>query len=82
MAELTLVKFIRPDRGPQGCYAPGDIAGFEPHVAKKLIAQGFAEPHDAGKGPGKVNPASITHLREDWETDDAYAARAPKGRAA
>lgn len=78
MSELTLVKFLKADRGPQGNYGPGDIAGFEPAVANKLVAQGYAEKHDAGRGPGKVDPLAIAHLRECWEGDDdpAWLARA------
>jgi len=77
MSELTLVRYVQSDRGPSGIYLPGDIAGWEPAVAKKLIAQGFAEPYDAGKGPGKVNPNAIVHLREPWEKEDdpAWLAR-------
>jgi len=77
MTELTLVRFIQSDRGPSGIYLPGDVAGFEPPVAKKLIAQGFAELYDGGKGIGKVNPSAIVHLREPWEHDDdpAWLAR-------
>jgi hypothetical protein len=84
MSDLTLVKFLRADRGPQGNYGPGDVAGFKPEVAKKLVTQGFAELHDAGKGLGKVNPLAIAHLREAWEADDdpAWLARAKTVEAA
>jgi hypothetical protein len=84
MSDLTLVKYLKADRGPQGNYAPGDIAGFEPEVAKKLMEQGFAKLHDAGKGLGKVNPLAIAHLREPWEAEDdpAWLERAKTVEAA
>ena len=80
MPDLMLVKFIKSDRSPGGIYNPGDVAGFEPWVAKKLIAQGFAELHDCGKGPGKINPSAIVHLREPWEKEDdeAWLKRKPQ----
>ena len=84
MADLTLIRFLKSDRGPQGNYNPGDLAGFDPAVAKKLVAQGFAELADVGKGAGKVDPQAIAHLREGWEdeTDPAWQARAKSVEAA
>lgn len=84
MSDLTLVRFLKTDRGPQGIYMPGDLAGFKPHEAHKLIAQGFAELADVGRGPGKVDPHAIAHLREPWEDlDDAtWQARAKTVEAA
>lgn len=70
MSELTLVKFLKADRGPSGIYGPGDVAGFEPQVAKKLVAQGYAELTDAGKGLGKPDPHAVSHAREAWEAPD------------
>jgi hypothetical protein len=68
--EIILVRFIKADRSPKCVYNEGDIAGFEAEIAQKLIAQGFAVLHDAGKGLGKVNPDLVTHLPEPWQTND------------
>jgi hypothetical protein len=79
--ELVLVEYIKPDRSPLACYNIGDIAGWPRPIAEKLIAQGFAILHDAGKGLGKVNPDLIKHLPEAWETNDwgAFHAAQKKG---
>ena len=84
MSDLTLVRFLKADRGPQGNYGPGDVAGFKPDVAKKLVTQGFAELADVGRSPGKVDPLAIAHLREAWEGDDdpAWLGRAKTVEAA
>jgi hypothetical protein len=74
--EIILVRFIKADRSPKCVYNEGDIAGFETEIAQKLIAQGFAVLHDAGKGLGKVNPDLIKHLPEAWETNDWGALQA------
>jgi hypothetical protein len=68
--DTVLVKFLKSDRGPMGCYNKGDVAGFTPSVASRLIAQGFSEP--AGM---KLNPMAITPGREVWETPEEFAQR-------
>jgi hypothetical protein len=67
-----VVKFLRPDRGPQGCYNTGEIAGFPAAIADKLVAQGYAELADVGNGPG-VPILGTPHVREPWEAEDDLA---------
>lgn len=45
----TVVKFIRPWQ----IYSPGDIAGFEPELAEKLVKGGAAEPYEEKAKTGK-----------------------------
>jgi len=42
---VIVVRFLKNDLP----YLRGELAGFPPHVAKKLIDRGFAEKHSDGK---------------------------------
>ena len=74
-ADTVIVKYTKQDRAPMGCYGPGDVAGFAPAVAERLIKQGFAVLHDAGNGPGKLKPDEITPGQEEGESFEAFSAR-------
>ncbi len=66
--DLQTVRFLKPDRSPNGVYNPGDIAGFEPDVARKLVAKGYAELYTPTKGERLNVPV---HIREPWEREDS-----------
>ena len=69
--DKVLIEYLRQDRATGGCFNTGDVAGWPKPVADKLVAQGFAKLHDAGKGPGVPNmDLSIPHAREEWENDE------------
>lgn len=60
-----------------GSHNSGEVAGFAPHVATKLISQGYAELHPR---PEPINPPAT--LDEQTDAGDppkpAPAAAAPK----
>lgn len=70
--DTVLIEYLRQDRANNGCFNTGDLAGWPRPVANKLVAQGFAKLHDAGKGPGVPNmDLNVPHAREEWEGDDS-----------
>ena len=70
--EKKIVKFIRTSRPPTGALMnAGDVAGYEPRLAERLVRSGDAAWADVGFGPGTPDPSGeVVHQREVWEKDD------------
>lgn len=49
----TIVRFVKP----WAVHPSGEVAGFEPHVAQKLIDQGYAVAHNPNPAPAPVEEA-------------------------
>jgi hypothetical protein len=74
MSEPVVIHFLQPwHRPPLPCYAAGEVAGFAPEIASELLAEGIAERHDSGLGPGVPSPAGGAGP-EPWRTDPAFTA--------
>lgn len=50
MSKNSLVKFVRA----HGAYVKGDVAGFEPEHAERLVDAGHADAYTAPKGDGEA----------------------------
>jgi len=53
---MQSVQFIKPWK----IYSPGDVAGFEPEQAKRLVDGGVAKEVAAEEKPAEEKPAKLT----------------------
>lgn len=68
-APKTILRFIKP----WAVHPAGEIAGFEPHTAQKLIDQGYAVLHNPTPAPAPVQEAPAAPVEADGAEDKAPA---------
>jgi len=54
MSKKSLVKFVRA----HGAYVKGDVAGFDPEHAERLVDAGHAEEHVPAKTDGDASKST------------------------
>lgn len=65
MSKKTIVRFLRP----WATYGAGEVAGFAPHVADKLLSNGFAALNEPAPPPAP-DPAPPADLSEQTDAGD------------